>query len=61
MAKSEKTAREKLEEFLNEKNYFTDGLAFVEQKTGINRLYLFGGKIHKIYFPSILNTPFLSK
>lgn len=43
MAKSEKTAREKLEEFLNEKNYFTDGLAFVEQKTGINRLYLFGG------------------
>merc|ERR1712183_142408 len=39
----DKTIKEKLDEFLHEKNYFTDGLAFVEQKTGINRMYMFGG------------------
>ena len=45
MAKDNKTVRQKLEQFLNEKNYFTDGLAFIESKTGVNRLYLFAGKL----------------
>lgn len=40
---SEKTAKQKLEEFLNEKNYFTDALGFIEGKTGLNRVYLFAG------------------
>ncbi|XP_057307763.1 receptor expression-enhancing protein 5-like [Hydractinia symbiolongicarpus] len=41
--KKDKTVRQKVEEFLNEENHFTNGLAFVEKKTGVNRLYLFGG------------------
>lgn len=40
---AEKTMRQKLEEFLHQKNYFTDGLSFIESKTGVNRLYLFAG------------------
>eukprot|EP00794_Sanderia_malayensis_P009758 gene9758-10757_t len=41
MAKSdEKSIREKMDEFLQQKNCFTDGLAFVESKTGVNRLYI---------------------
>lgn len=43
MATDAKSAKQKLEEFLNEKNYFTDGLGFIESKTGVNRVYLFGG------------------
>lgn len=42
--KKDKTIRQKVEEFLNEENHFTNGLAFVEKKTGVNRLYLFGGR-----------------
>jgi len=37
------SVKEKLTEFLYQKNYFTDALAFLESKTGVNRLYLFGG------------------
>ncbi|XP_065059574.1 receptor expression-enhancing protein 5-like [Rhopilema esculentum] len=36
----EKSIREKLDEFLHQKNYLTDGLEFVEKKTGVNRLYI---------------------
>jgi receptor expression-enhancing protein 5/6 len=43
MVKEDKPIKEKLVEFLNSKNYFTDGLAFAEAKTGVSRLYLFGG------------------
>jgi len=43
MAKTDKPLKEKLTEFLNSKNYFTDALAFLESKTGVNRLYIFGG------------------
>ena len=43
MPKVDKPIKDKLIEFLNSKNYFTDGLAFAEEKTGVNRLYLFGG------------------
>lgn len=43
MGKTDKPIKEKLYEFLNTKNYFTDALAFLESKTGVNRLYLFGG------------------
>lgn len=43
MPKVDKPIKEKLLEFLNSKNYFTDGLAFAEEKTGVNRVYLFGG------------------
>jgi len=39
----DQTIREKVEQFLTEKNYFTDGLVFVEGKTGINRMYLLAG------------------
>jgi len=39
----DKTIKEKMDEFLHEKNYFTDALAMVESKTGVNRVYLFGG------------------
>ena len=42
---SEKSVREKVDEFLHEKNYFTDGLEFVEKKTGVNRLYICLGKL----------------
>ena len=40
----DKSLKEKVVEFLNEENYFTNSLAFVEKKTGIPRLFLFGGK-----------------
>jgi len=43
MGKTDKPIKEKITEFLNTKNYFTDALAFLESKTGVNRLYLFGG------------------
>jgi len=43
MGKTDKPIKEKVTEFLNTKNYFTDALAFLESKTGVNRLYLFGG------------------
>lgn len=35
--------KDKLLEFLNSKNYFTDALGFLESKSGVNRLYIFGG------------------
>ena len=41
----EKSVREKVEEFLHKKNYFTDGLEFIEQKTKVNRLYICLGKL----------------
>ena len=40
---AEKSLKEKVIEFLNEENHFTNSLAFVEKKTGIPRLFLFGG------------------
>jgi len=43
MPKVDKPIKEQVIEFLNSKNYFTDALAFAEEKTGVNRLYLFGG------------------
>jgi len=42
MAKTD-SPKDKLLEFLNSKNYLTDALAFIESKTGVNRLYIFGG------------------
>lgn len=39
----EESVKEKVTAFLNEDNHFTRGLAFIETKTGVNRLYLFGG------------------
>ena len=41
----EKSVREKVEEFLHKKNYFTDGLEFIEKNTGVNRLYVCLGKL----------------
>lgn len=41
---SEKSVKEKLDDFLHEKNCLTDGLAFIEKKTGVNRLYICVGK-----------------
>lgn len=46
---NEKSVRQKIEDFLNEKNRFTDGLAFIETKTGVNRLYLTLGKLPDIF------------
>lgn len=45
MASSEtiNTGKEKLNNWLREKNYFTDVLDKVEKKTGVNRLYIFLG------------------
>ena len=45
MASSEtiNTGKEKLNNWLHEKNYFTDVLDKVEKKTGVNRLYIFLG------------------
>jgi len=43
MVRDDKPIKEKVVEFLNSKNYFTDGLEFVETKTGVDRLYLFSG------------------
>ena len=37
------TGREKLDAWLQEKNYFTDALEKVEKKTGVKRIYLFLG------------------
>jgi len=42
MAKEE-SVKEKVVAFLNEDNHFTRGLTFIEGKTGVPRLYLFGG------------------
>lgn len=39
----EESIKEKVNAFLKEDNHFTRGLAFIEDKTGVNRLYLFGG------------------
>lgn len=38
-----KPLRQQLDDFLNQKNAFTDGLSFLEQKTGVNRTYLLQG------------------
>lgn len=43
MGGKDKSLKEKVDEFLSEKNYFTDALAFLEAKSGVNRLYLFAG------------------
>jgi len=53
MAKNE-SVKEKVTAFLQEDNHFTRGLAFVEQKTGVNRLYLFGGKKLRAFNSNIL-------
>ncbi|XP_020621108.1 receptor expression-enhancing protein 5-like [Orbicella faveolata] len=47
MATSEtiNTGKEKLNNWLHEKNYFTDVLDKVEKKTGVNRLYIFLGLV----------------
>jgi len=45
MSGKDLSIKEKLNEFLNQKNYFTDALGFLESKSGVNRLYLFGGCI----------------
>lgn len=37
------SAREKLEKFLEEKNFFTDLLGKVQDKTGVKKLYIFLG------------------
>lgn len=42
---NEKSIREKIDEFLHEKNYFTDGLELIEKNTGVNRLYICLGKL----------------
>lgn len=39
----EESIKQKVQAFLQEDNHFTKGLAFIEKKTGVNRLYLFGG------------------
>ena len=38
-----KPLREQIDDFLNQKNVFTNGLMFLEQKTGVNRIYLLQG------------------
>jgi len=43
MVKVDKPIKDKLVEFLHSDNYFTKGLEVAEQKTGVDRLYLFGG------------------
>lgn len=45
MAKADVTIREKIDQFLSEKNFVTDGLVFVEEKTGVNRKFLLGGLV----------------
>ena len=42
---SEKSVREKIDEFLHEKNYFTNGLELIEKNTGVDRLYICLGKL----------------
>ena len=37
------TGREKLDNWLQEKNFFTDVLEKVEKKTGVKRIYIFLG------------------
>lgn len=46
MAASEtlNTGKEKLDNWLQEKNFFTDVLEKVESKTGVKRIYIFLGK-----------------
>lgn len=38
-----RTGKEKLENWLHQKNYFTDVLEKIEQKTGVKRIYQFLG------------------
>lgn len=47
MAASEtiNTGKEKIDNWLHEKNYFTDVLEKVEKKTGVKRLYIFLGLV----------------
>jgi len=40
-----KEATCKVKQFLNEKNWFTDALAFIESKTGVDRKYLLVGTV----------------
>lgn len=40
-----KTGKEKLDNWLHQKNYFTDVLEKIEQKTGVNRIYQFLGLV----------------
>ena len=46
MAASEtlNTGKEKLDNWLQQKNFFTDALEKVESKTGVKRIYIFLGK-----------------
>lgn len=46
MAASEtlNTGKEKLDNWLQQKNFFTDVLEKVESKTGVKRIYIFLGK-----------------
>ena len=37
------TGKEKLDNWLHQKNYFTDVLEKIEQKTGVKRIYQFLG------------------
>lgn len=39
------TGKEKLDNWLHEKNFFTDALDKIEKKTGVKRLYLFLGNL----------------
>ena len=50
MGKVDKPIKEKLVEFLHSDNYLTKGLEIAEQKTGVDRLYLFGGIIVLLCF-----------
>jgi receptor expression-enhancing protein 5/6 len=52
MASSEtiNTGKEKLDNWLHEKNYFTDVLDKVEKKTGVKRLYVFLGIFDKFCY-----------
>lgn len=41
------SSKEKLDNWLHEKNYFTDALDKVEKKTGVKRIYIFLGNFIK--------------
>ena len=38
-----KPLRQQIDDFFNQRNVLTNGLAFLEQKTGVNRIYLLQG------------------